>query len=221
MYTSNNIRLLLVATLLVLLSTFNIVSADYEDHAISTVTYGSIIKLGHVATKFRLHSHKVAYGSQGGGSGQQSVTGFPENDDTNSLWMIKGPHGQYRQQGTIIKNGDTIRLIHLNTRKNLHSHLAVSPLTKNNEVSCFGENGEGDTGDNWVVELIDAGDQWTRDVEFRLKHVDTKAYLTASANYKYQHPIPGQLEVCGMNKKDADTKWKAEEGIYFEERQDI
>ncbi|ONK60439.1 uncharacterized protein A4U43_C08F18470, partial [Asparagus officinalis] len=47
------------------------------------VTYGSLIKLMHEKTKFRLHSHDVPYGS---GSGQQSVTGFPDVDDANSYW---------------------------------------------------------------------------------------------------------------------------------------
>jgi dolichyl-phosphate-mannose--protein O-mannosyl transferase len=39
------------------------------------VTCGSVIKLQHVATEHRLHSHQVNYG---GGSGQQSVTGLPD-----------------------------------------------------------------------------------------------------------------------------------------------
>ena len=39
----------------------------------------------HERTKFRLHSHDVPYGS---GSGQQSVTGFPNVDDANSYWVI-------------------------------------------------------------------------------------------------------------------------------------
>ncbi|WP_348240732.1 hypothetical protein, partial [Salmonella enterica] len=64
--------------------------SQYEDHPITKVTYVSMVKLAHVPTNFRLHSQKVSYGSRGGGSGQQSVTGFPENDDTNSLWVIKG-----------------------------------------------------------------------------------------------------------------------------------
>ena len=42
---------------------------------LSVVTCGSVIKLQHVATEHRLHSHQVNYG---GGSGQQSVTGYPE-----------------------------------------------------------------------------------------------------------------------------------------------
>jgi hypothetical protein len=43
-----------------------------------------VIKLMHEKTKHRLHSHDVPYGS---GSGQQSVTGFPEGDDSNSYWV--------------------------------------------------------------------------------------------------------------------------------------
>lgn len=49
------------------------------------ITYGSAIKLMHEKTKFRLHSHDVPYGS---GSGQQSVTGFPNVDDSNSYWVL-------------------------------------------------------------------------------------------------------------------------------------
>nr|CAB3482662.1 unnamed protein product [Digitaria exilis] len=48
------------------------------------ITYGSVIKLMHERTKFRLHSHDVPYGS---GSGQQSVTSFPNVDDANSYWL--------------------------------------------------------------------------------------------------------------------------------------
>jgi dolichyl-phosphate-mannose--protein O-mannosyl transferase len=40
----------------------------------------------HERTKYRLHSHDVPYGS---GSGQQSVTGFPNVDDANSYWVCK------------------------------------------------------------------------------------------------------------------------------------
>ncbi|KAF2075038.1 hypothetical protein CYY_003648 [Polysphondylium violaceum] len=186
---------------------------EYEDDSISKVTYGSVIKLSHKTSQFRLHSHKVSYGSGNGGSGQQSVTGFPENDDSNSFWVIKAKHGERVQQGTVVKNGDIIRLSHVNTKKNLHSHLSVSPLTRQNEVSCFGDNGEGDTGDNWEVQV--EGKEWMRGQPVRFYHVDTKAYLHASPNSKYQNPIPGQIEVAGSSKKSDDNLWTTEEGIYF------
>lgn len=49
------------------------------------ITYGTVLKLMHERTKFRLHSHDVPYGS---GSGQQSVTSFPNVDDSNSYWVL-------------------------------------------------------------------------------------------------------------------------------------
>jgi dolichyl-phosphate-mannose--protein O-mannosyl transferase len=60
---------------------------DLDLCARSQVTYGSVVKLMHEKTKHRLHSHDVSYGS---GSGQQSVTGFPEGDDSNSYWVSIG-----------------------------------------------------------------------------------------------------------------------------------
>jgi dolichyl-phosphate-mannose--protein O-mannosyl transferase len=59
------------------------------------VTHGSVIKLQHERTKFRLHSHEVPYGS---GSQQQSVTGFPGVEDANSFWVRILP--SYRNEDT-------------------------------------------------------------------------------------------------------------------------
>lgn len=113
----------------------------------------------HEKTKFRLHSHDVPYGS---GSGQQSVTGFPNVDDSNSYWVllpfsslisscisrcidlsrterrsqvVKPIHESSAKQGDTIKSGTIIRLQHMRTRKWLHSHLHASPISGNMEVS--------------------------------------------------------------------------------------
>lgn len=48
------------------------------------------------------------------------------------------PFSLFRQ---VIKCGDTIRLQHLSTNKNLHSHHFSSPLSGNQEISCYGEDG--------------------------------------------------------------------------------
>lgn len=126
------------------------------------ITYGSVIKLMHEKTRFRLHSHEVPYGS---GSGQQSVTGFPNVDDANSYWvglstcfLLDIPYCQVictmslsfgisvmfqtvkripessAKQGAPIKSGTIIRLQHMRTRKWLHSHLHMSPISGNQEV---------------------------------------------------------------------------------------
>ena len=57
--------------------------------------------------------------------------------------------------GQPILCGDVIRLEHMETAKNLHSHVIQSPLSRKNEVSAYGDDGEGDRLDNWIVECID------------------------------------------------------------------
>lgn len=62
---------------------------------------------------------------------------------------MKGKTGSLCTRGTPVKCGDTIRLQHLSTLKNIHSHFFTSPLSGNQEVSAYGdETGEGDTGSN-------------------------------------------------------------------------
>ena len=50
-----------------------------------------------------------------------------------------------------IKCGQSVRLTHLQTGRNLHSHHFQSPLSHNLEVSAFGEDGEGDEGRNFAT----------------------------------------------------------------------
>lgn len=55
------------------------------------VTCGSSIKLVHEPSRFRLHSHEIAYG---GGSGQQSITAHGSRNDRNSYWLVKEGDGE-------------------------------------------------------------------------------------------------------------------------------
>ncbi|XP_074275873.1 stromal cell-derived factor 2-like protein [Silene latifolia] len=175
------------------------------------VTYGSVIKLMHERTKYRLHSHDVPYGS---GSGQQSVTGFPNVDDSNSYWVVKPVHETTAKQGDAIKSGAVVRLQHMKTRKWLHSHLHASPISGNLEVSCFGGEDNSDTGDYWKLEIEGKGNVWKQDQRVRLQHVDTGGYLH-SHDKKYQRIAGGQQEVCGVKEKGRDNVWLAAEGVYL------
>uniref|UniRef100_A0A0C9S7P0 TSA: Wollemia nobilis Ref_Wollemi_Transcript_7994_1308 transcribed RNA sequence n=1 Tax=Wollemia nobilis TaxID=56998 RepID=A0A0C9S7P0_9CONI len=175
------------------------------------ITYGTVLKLMHEKTKFRLHSHDVPYGS---GSGQQSVTGFPNVDDANSYWVVQPIPDFSAQQGDAITSGTIIRLQHMRTRKWLHSHLHASPITGNLEVSCFGGEGQSDTGDYWRLEIEGKGNVWMRDQKIRLQHVDTGGYLH-SHDKKYTRIAGGQQEVCGITKKHPDNVWLAAEGVYL------
>ena len=184
------------------------------------VTCGSIIKLRHKAMGCRLHSHSVKYGS---GSGQQSVTCFPGEGDENSYWVVKGSFTPGMESvdscpvGTVLKNGLQIRLEHAQTGTRLHSHLHQSPLSRQQEVSCY----EGlDTGDNWIVELVGSGKELEKGDSFRLKHVDTGKYLH-SHNMQYGSPIPGQMEVTSVGSANSNTIWVAEEGVYYPTQKEL
>ena len=99
----------------------------------------------------------------GGGSGQQIVTCHKSSAEIGGLWTLKEDQvsddivakANFCTTGQPILCGDKIRLEHMETAKNLHSHVITSPLSRKNEVSAYGDDGEGDTSDNWIVECID------------------------------------------------------------------
>ena len=79
-----------------------------------------------------MHSHELTWGS---GSGQQSITGQKNDNDPNSLWIIKEKNFEKPCLiGQIIKCGQTIRLEHVKTSKNLHSHNFPSFVSRSQEV---------------------------------------------------------------------------------------
>ncbi|KAG8455915.1 hypothetical protein GDO86_001925 [Hymenochirus boettgeri] len=176
---------------------------------IEYVTCGSVVKLLNTRHNVRLHSHDVKYGS---GSGQQSVTGVESSDDANSYWRIRGKTDKECQRGEPIKCGQAIRLTHMNTGKNLHTHHFPSPLSNNQEVSAFGDDGEGDDLDAWTVQCSD--NLWERDETVRFKHIGTNVYLTITGE-QYSHPIRGQREVHGMTSPNAHNYWKVMEGVFI------
>ncbi|TNN07280.1 Stromal cell-derived factor 2 isoform 2 [Schistosoma japonicum] len=177
----------------------------------SIVTCGSVLKLVNTDFNARLHSHEVQYGS---GSGQQSVTAISDEMDTNSYWQIIERNGSPQcNRGRVIKCGQKIRLMHLATRKNLHSHHFQSPLSSNFEVSAFGDDGVGDEGDDWQV--ICDGAYWKQSSNIRLKHISTEGYLHLSGK-RYSRPISGQYEVSSTPKLTNAITWTAAEGVYIE-----
>ncbi|XP_050393842.1 stromal cell-derived factor 2 [Patella vulgata] len=172
------------------------------------VTCGSVLKLINSQHDVRLHSHDVKYGS---GSGQQSVTGVDSSDDHNSYWQVQPKTGATCTRGAPIKCGQSIRLTHLSTKRNLHSHHFQSPLSRNLEVSAFGEEGDGDEGDNWVVTC--SGRYWSRKDQVRFRHVVTEHYLHVSGD-TFGRPINGQREISAHPSPNNLNYWQAAEGIF-------
>uniref|UniRef100_A0A8D2NM25 Stromal cell derived factor 2 like 1 n=3 Tax=Zosteropidae TaxID=36297 RepID=A0A8D2NM25_ZOSLA len=154
----------------------------------------------------------VPFNSIQTGSGQQSVTGVEASDDANSYWRIRGKSDSSCQRGTPVKCGQAIRLTHVNTGKNLHTHHFPSPLSNNQEVSAFGDDGEGDDLDFWIVQC--SGTFWEREDAVRFKHVGTEVFLSITGE-QYGHPIRGQREVHGMSAANHHNYWKAMEGVFI------
>uniref|UniRef100_F7AXT5 Stromal cell derived factor 2 n=1 Tax=Xenopus tropicalis TaxID=8364 RepID=F7AXT5_XENTR len=176
---------------------------------LSVVTCGSVVKLLNIKHSVRLHSHDVRYGS---GSGQQSVTGVTSVDDGNSYWRIRGQTSTVCERGKLIKCGQSVRLTHVNTGRNLHSHHFTSPLSGNQAISAFGDDGEGDILDDWTV--LCGGEFWQRDDEVRFRHTSTSVFLSVTGE-QYGRPINGQREVHGMSYANQNSYWKVMEGIFM------
>uniref|UniRef100_K7FFI5 Stromal cell derived factor 2 like 1 n=1 Tax=Pelodiscus sinensis TaxID=13735 RepID=K7FFI5_PELSI len=151
------------------------------------------------------------------GSGQQSVTGVEVSDDANSYWRIRGKNDDICQRGTPVKCGQAIRLTHVNTGKNLHTHHFQSPLSNNQEVSAFGDDGEGDDLDIWTVQC--SGTHWEREDAVRFKHIGTDVFLSITGE-QYGHPIRGQREVHGMSSPNHHNYWMAMEGVFIKPTMD-
>lgn len=207
-------------------------ASAHEDEPIHTVSYHSAIKLAHDLTGFRLHSHAVAYGS---GSRQQSVTGMESGSDVNSVWVVRAATDAADPAvGTPVACGATIRLMHVNTAKHLHTHDQPAPMGQDWEVSAFamgrgtgeGDDGpsgrwaDGDRGDDWVVVCEgkageDGARQWRRGEGVFLKHAVSGRWLITSARHTFGEPVSGQQMVAATKKKGPDGLWRTAEGVYF------
>lgn len=109
--------------------------------------------------------------------------------DTNNDWIVKFTREEEKRSiddETIhfLKHNDTIRLVHEQTGRNLHSHPLAAPVTKIGwEVSGYGNETIGDANDYWVVEIVDDILDSKPDrvhsltTRFRLRHQLLNCYL--------------------------------------------
>ncbi|KAI0819094.1 glycosyltransferase family 39 protein [Irpex lacteus] len=128
-----------------------------------------------------LHSHIQSFPV---GSKQQQVTCYHYKDENND-WTIlpRWDEPPYDPEGPIrfLKDGDVIRLSHVSTSRNLHSHPIPAPVTKHHhEVSAYGNATIGDNQDHWVVEVVD-------DIKLGKKNkVDKIHALTTRLRFRHQ-----------------------------------
>jgi dolichyl-phosphate-mannose-protein mannosyltransferase len=167
-----------------------------------------------------LHSHVQTFPE---GSGQQQITCYHHKDSNNDWFFYPARHQRdydaNEKDLRFVGNGDVVRLIHVQTGRNLHSHAVSAPVTKaDNEVSCYGNLTVGDHKDHWTVEIIE--DATSRDKSklrtltssFRLKHTVLGCYLRAG-NVNLPQWGFKQIETTCVKKnnpRDKYTHWNIE-----------
>ncbi|SCU91420.1 LADA_0F09846g1_1 [Lachancea dasiensis] len=197
------------------------------------LAYGSEVTIrSHGLSPNLLHSHVQLYPF---GSGQHQVTGYGHSDDNNN-WIINFP----RQSGMEISefspggdeslkliDGSELRLVHRNTKANLHSHEIPAHVSKNcYEVSGYGDKNIGDVKDDWIIEVVqqlassnatfpneDSNKIHPISTSFRLRHKELGCYLATTG---LAYPAWGfkQAEiVCktSWTKRDKSTWWNVED----------
>lgn len=112
------------------------------------VAYGSTITLkNHRTGGGYLHSHNHLY-PEGVGAKQQQVTSYSHKDD-NNLFRIKKwnlepttPFSEEWEKEEIefVRHGDLVRLQHVMTGRNIHSHQERAPMSKKMwQITGYGE----------------------------------------------------------------------------------
>jgi dolichyl-phosphate-mannose--protein O-mannosyl transferase len=188
-----------------------------------TITCGSTLRIQNIITKYYLSSFGMNWST---GSKLQIITGIEEDNDINSLFLIKEGDGIFPcKNGENILCDSIIRLEHISTGKNIHSHEFPSFITGKQEACAFGDNGIGDVNDNFkIICYKQKGEKKIfGKSEFFLQHVPTGKYLFI--DYKKSMfndfncrgcPIRGQREVSLTDEKDKQCLWKVAGGIIFE-----
>ncbi|GBF82454.1 MIR domain-containing protein [Aphanothece sacrum] len=175
------------------------------------VQYGSQIKMRHTLTGFHLHSHPINY-KHPNSSQQQQVTCFNNGagGDDNDFWIVKSVNVSNPRDNELqaVKDGDMLRFEHILTQKNLHSHPGIpSPITGQQEVTCFGFSGSGDSNDLWKIE-IEGGGIWNDSKRVRLIHVNTGFALHSHGGQLMNDLTAFQQEVTCFSGRDENDLWQ-------------
>ncbi|KAG1683677.1 Protein O-mannosyl-transferase 2 [Nymphon striatum] len=183
------------------------------------VAYGAIITLkNHKTGGGYLHSHWHLY-PEGVGARQQQVTAYSHKDENNKF-VINRYDRIVKETDDVefVRNGDLVRIEHHVTTRNLHSHRESAPITKRHQqITCYGENGVGDSNDVWRVEVVGGAEgEIAHTVTSKLRFVH---YLTGCALHSHSKQLPKwgyeQMEVsCNPNTRDKNNLWNVEDNIF-------
>ncbi|XP_042883958.1 protein O-mannosyl-transferase 2-like isoform X2 [Penaeus japonicus] len=186
------------------------------------LAYGAEVTLKNARTGGGyLHSHIHLY-PEGSGARQQQITTY-SHKDYNNKWLVKKWNeepGDWEDDDPVelVKNGDLIRLEHVPTGRNLHSHREPAPVTKrHHQVTGYGENGIGDVNDVWRVEVINGEEEEVvKTVVHKVRFVH---YLVGCSLMSHNKQLPKwgfeQMEVtCNPNVHDPNNVWNIEDNVF-------
>lgn len=209
-----------------------------------SVAFGSLVTLrSQGLSPALLHSHSLLYPE---GSGEQQVTTYGFRDGNNdflfefpadarrfaTLEYVEGVPPSLFDYRTLIKDGDTVRVLHNDTRCFLHSHQVPAAVSSSlYEVSCHGAIDDSDEYDEWVVEFTEqlkspskafanepADELHPVLTNFRFRHKVLGCYL-ATTGYAYPNWALKQGEVVckhALFKLDKSTWWNIEDHMNIE-----
>ncbi|XP_032689103.1 protein O-mannosyl-transferase 2 isoform X6 [Odontomachus brunneus] len=146
------------------------------------------------------------------------ITTYSHKDD-NNLWLVKKfDSDEMPSEAMLVKHGDLIRLEHVITRRNLHSHKEIAPISKKHyQVTGYGENGTGDANDVWKILITNGKDgDVVETVTSKLKFIHYLHHCVLTCNGK---TLPkwgyNQQEVsCNPNMRDKNALWNIEDNQY-------
>jgi len=176
------------------------------------ICYGMKIRLRHDQTGAYLKSIDRPYVHPG--SSNQHMVGGAARADDSTIWLVKPSHDKrmHKIDGQALCDGDLLRLEHIQTARNLHSHSAPAPLTGpgQREVTTFMHqaSGLGDYQDDWVLDLVGRV-AWDSGNSCRLIHNVTKGFLH-SHGIADPYKTAGMFEVTNVPAGDANDLWTVE-----------
>ncbi|KAL7744081.1 hypothetical protein ACLKA6_009069 [Drosophila palustris] len=180
------------------------------------VAYGALVTIkNHKTGGGYLHSHSHLY-PKDSGARQQQITTYTHKDD-NNIWIIKPYNKQQLPEGELqlLRHGDLLRLEHLVTKRNLHSHSEPAPMTKKHlQVTGYGELGVGDANDVWRVQIVGGRVNDTiHTVTSRLMfvHYLQNCALTSSGKQLPKWGFEQQEVSCNLNIRDKNAQWNVED----------
>ncbi|KAF9195111.1 Protein O-mannosyltransferase 2 [Haplosporangium sp. Z 11] len=158
---------------------------DFRNNPLE-VAFGSMVSIKNTGYGGGLlHSHVQTFPE---GSGQQQVTCY-HHKDSNNHWLIRRPQSDSQSYDDIqiVRDGDVVRLVHEQTKRNLHSHRVNAPVTSSQwEVSGYGGEDVGDVNDEWIIEIVKEQSSHPQNgilrsltTSFRLRHRILDCLLTA------------------------------------------